>query len=282
MQRFARRAIIEATDAGRPDEIAGRTAQVLKTMSGSMSFSGVPSIIRDDIERFYQNAIAAAEELVYLENQYVRWPKIADWLIARRKDRPRLQVVFVVPVAPEEVATSGATDEITAHGLFLQSKIFSDLATTFKSDFASVSLVRNERASKEHATNADGSFQIYVHSKLMIVDGGVAIVGTANANGRAFRVDTEIALGWFDPPAVLALQRKLWGELLGSVPFSEWKTETIAANWMAAAKKNAAMPPGKRAGLVVPHPLRKGTESKSLPDEYANLYDVEASFPAVV
>jgi phosphatidylserine/phosphatidylglycerophosphate/cardiolipin synthase-like enzyme len=282
VQRFGKPAVAEPTDDGRPDEITGRTAQVLKTQSVSGGLvSRVPSVVRDDIEQFHRRAIAAAEDFVYLENQYIRWPAIADWLITRRKERPRLQVIFVVPVAPEEVTAKGKMDELTAHGLFLQRQIFERVSKSFGADFAGVSLVRNQRATKEHATNAHGSFQVYVHSKLMIVDDRVALISTANANGRGFRVDTEIALGWFDPAEVLALRRKLWAELLGTVSFAEWKPEAFAAQWSAAAKKNAAAVPGKREGLVVPHRLRPGTD-QSIPEEYADLFDVEASFPTVV
>lgn len=282
-QRFAEFSFHDATDDGRPPELAGRTAQVLKTRSSSGGLlSAVPNVVRDDIERVYRRAIAAAEELVYIENQYVRWPAIADWLIERRATRPQLQVVMVVPVAPEEVTAAGAVDEITSHGLFLQRGIIDRLTRAFSADFAVVSPVRNQTATKPHATNARGSFQIYVHSKLLIVDDRFALIGTANANGRSFRVDTEMAVAWFDPAEVLALRRRLWSELLGSVTFADWPSQEFARRWTAAAKVNATATPGARPGLVVPHPVRPGRESKSLPAEYANLYDVVSSFPAVV
>lgn len=61
--------------------------------------------------------------------------------------------------------------------------------------------------------------QLYVHSKLMIVDDEYAIIGSANINDRSMLGDrdSEIAIYVEDPRAVAGLRKQLWKEHFGII-----------------------------------------------------------------
>jgi len=109
---------------------------------------------------------------------------------------------------------------------------------------------------------------IYVHSKLMIVDDEVAIVGSANINMRSMAGtrDTELAVSCFQPAhtaaagsppraGVFGFRMSLWSEHLGGPSEVLQRPEAPAcvrqvmalarANWEAyAADKVTALPHG--------------------------------------
>ena len=58
---------------------------------------------------------------------------------------------------------------------------------------------------------------VYIHSKVFIVDHRLAIVTSANLNGRSLRWDTEAGVVWEDVEAVTAFERRIWADHLGSV-----------------------------------------------------------------
>ena len=184
----------------------------------------------------------------------------------------------MLPVAPEEVAQKGGADEATMHGLFLQHKVLTDLRTEFKGSLGIYSMVQAAPADASHKTDSCGSHQIYVHTKALIVDDVFALVGSANATDRSFRVDTEMAVSWFDPASVRAFRQTVWGELLGSPKgMSSWAAKDYVKKWEAIAKANATAVPSKRSGFVVPHNPEKfkGRKSDRVPDAFAELFNVD-------
>jgi len=129
------------------------------------------------------------------------------------------------------------------------------LKTALGANFGVFSLVARARSIKKSFTDAFRSPQIYVHSKICIVDDVYATIGSANVNGRSFRMDTELNIGWFDPGAVRAFRLQLWKHLLGShaADLGRWNVSAFVARWNAAAKLNSAQPPETRGGFVIPH-----------------------------
>lgn len=252
--------------------------QVLRTVSVDAALSVVPRNVRRDIEESYQLAIEQAAEYVYVENQYLRWLPLADWLVARRGKAPGLRLIVVVPVAPEEVAGPGGGDEITKHGLHLQHEAITRLKAAFGANMGVYSLIANAPAPGKHATNMYGSMQIYVHSKAMLVDDAFAHVGSANTNGRSFRVDTELGVSWLDKASVTRFRLTLWNELLGAPKgLAGWKPADFVTLWDKIAKANVKAAPGGRSGFVVPHDLARfpGAASGRVPDELAGLTDTD-------
>jgi phosphatidylserine/phosphatidylglycerophosphate/cardiolipin synthase-like enzyme len=58
--------------------------------------------------------------------------------------------------------------------------------------------------------------EIYIHSKLLLVDDGFFTLGSANLNQRSMAVDSEINLATNDPRHATALRRRIWSQLTES------------------------------------------------------------------
>jgi phosphatidylserine/phosphatidylglycerophosphate/cardiolipin synthase-like enzyme len=259
-------------------------AQLIRTLSKNAWVGNVPANVRKDIEEAYKQAIGLAQSFIYIENQYVRSTDLGDWIVARANSVPQLQVIIVLPVAPEEVTSKSGADPITNQGLFLQHKVLTDLKTKLGTRFGMYSMVVSKSAKTPApgavTTNSAGSPQIYVHSKTMIVDDVWATIGSANTNPRSFEVDTEANIHWYDPVGVKKLRLRLWGELLGSpAGMAGWAASAYVAKWEAIAKGNLPpKAPGARQGFIVPHDPNRflGVDDIKIPDEFAELVDVPA------
>jgi phosphatidylserine/phosphatidylglycerophosphate/cardiolipin synthase-like enzyme len=168
---------------------------------------------------------------------------------------PELQVIVVLPVAPEEVNEKGGADRITQHGLFLQHGVLTRLADALGVNFGMFSLIAQRKPEKASSTNVAGSHQIYVHNKCLVVDDVYAHVSSANTNPRSFEVDTEVGLGWYEPESVRPLRESLWRELLGNPDMSNWQTADYVKEWSRIALGNLRETKNfaRRRGFVVPH-----------------------------
>lgn len=250
-------------------------AQIHRTLSSGVTglpFSSV-QVVRDDIAKAYERAISQANEFIYLENQVLRHVPLADWIINRFKTNKKLQVIVVLPVLPEEIA-EGNADQITKHGQALQHEALTKLMTGLGKNLGVYSLLQNDKAPRGKLAFL-GSVQIDVHCKIMVVDDLFASIGTANASGRSFELDTEINVGWYEPDSAKKFREDLWKEHLGSASgslFAAWKVADYVKEWDAIAGKNAKAKPRLRQGFVVPHdPNRdKGTKMPVLPDFLAD------------
>ena len=264
--------------------------QLLRTISVKQSDAELPLLRRDDVLKAYQKAISLAEQFVYIENQYVRDERLADWLIARAAAKPALVVILVLPVAPEEIVNPPSdTDEGTKLGLFLQHTVVTKLIAGLGARFGVYSLVQQETAAgklKNHPTNFLGSPQVYVHSKTMIIDDSWATIGSANTNPRSFEVDTEANIHWVDPVSVKKLRIDLWRDLLGVQPnIDGWAPNEFLMRWNALAASNKTAAPAQRKGLVVPHDPENlkdaQVDSTRIRHQFAELGDVPADNDAL-
>jgi phosphatidylserine/phosphatidylglycerophosphate/cardiolipin synthase-like enzyme len=251
--------------------------QIQRTRSVESSISPVPNTVQDDIKRGYQKAIDQAKHFIYIENQYVRSLELANWIIYRAKKVPDLRVLIVVPVAPEEVGQTGKSDEITELGLDLQKQLFTALRSALKDRVGIYSLIQ---AKKKDASKLEifGSPQIYVHSKLLLIDDLYANIGSPNANPRSFYVDTEISAAWFEPLEVQKLRMSLWKDYLGGAAgLTSWKPKDFIKEWNKIAIANERAAIEKRRGFVVRHDETKfpGTKHRLIPDEFASIFDTE-------
>jgi len=84
--------------------------------------------------------------------------------------------------------------------------------------------------------------EIYIHSKLLLVDDGFFTLGSANLNQRSMAVDSEINLATDDPRHAAALRKRIWSQLAteensgGSATPQE--IEQTFKHWVALMKKN--------------------------------------------
>lgn len=173
------------------------------------------------------------------------------------------------------MSRKGGPDKITNDGLALQTQLVTKLRKDLGRRFGVFSPVVRAAAASRHATDAFGSRQIYLHSKCLLVDDRYALVGSANANPRSVRIDTELCVAWTDPRGVPALRLRLWDELLGApAGLAGWAAGDYVANWTAVAAANERAEPGKRQGFVVRHDITRfpGVRDSSL-DELAPAFD---------
>jgi phosphatidylserine/phosphatidylglycerophosphate/cardiolipin synthase-like enzyme len=267
-----------AYSTAKPKGGGSSIVQIHRTLSKDATFGVVPNNEVEDIVRGYRTAIGQARHYIYIENQYVRSPLLRAWIAERARKVKDLNVIVVLPVAPEEVA--GTIDPITNQGLLRQREILEGLAADLGTRFAAFSLVKRTKAPKPHATDSFGSAQIYVHSKVMLIDDVWATIGSANANPRSFHVDTELNAAFYDPVSVKKLRLALWNEFLGSPKgLGSWKPVDFVAEWRRIAEANRKAAPAKRSGFAVPHdPTRfPGAATPLLPDEFVDLIDVSAA-----
>lgn len=255
------------------------SAQLIRTLSTNASFSQIPKTLRADIRDIYEKVIGLAESFIYIENQYVRDGRLANWIIARANQIPSLTVILVLPVAPEEVALSGGADPVTLLGLHLQHDVLTRLKAALGSRVGLYSMVARQGAPKKHATDWAGSRQIYVHSKTMIVDDVWATIGSANTNPRSFQVDTEANIHWYDPASVKKLRLDLWREMMGSPQDIEtWTPAQYVPRWNDIARQNLTKKPTVRQGFIVPHdpenPAVQGRSNSQIPNEFAELVEL--------
>lgn len=135
------------------------------------------------IEQRFVRSIERAERLVYIENQYFTSQTIYEALMSRLDTSGEtLQVVLVLPREPS------ALKEVLALGI-RQSKLLTTLVETAKKCGHRLGVYYSSPSDKaEDAT--------YIHSKIMVVDDTLLVVGSANTTNRSLGVDSELDVAW--------------------------------------------------------------------------------------
>ena len=150
----------------------------------------------EEVKRLYLDMIAAAEQSIYIENQYFTSIPISEALASRLKEKNGPGVVIVLPGE-----TSGWLEQATMD--ILRNRAISRLQES--DEFGRLRIV---------APDSDelGDTTITVHSKLMIVDGRYARIGSANLSRRSMGLDSECDLVIEDEAAATALCADLLAE----------------------------------------------------------------------
>lgn len=170
-----------------------------------------------EVEALYRAAIASAQCTIYLESQYFASDAVARALKARLEEPDGPEVVVVNPIR-----TSG----------WLENQVMTG--------------ARNRLTTMLRAADRHGRFRILaavtgggrcitVHAKVMIVDGRVLRIGSANLNNRSMGLDSECDLALAAAPgdhataaAIRAVRDDLVAEHLGVTPDSV--TRAVADN----------------------------------------------------
>jgi phospholipase D1/2 len=129
-----------------------------------------------EVEQLYLDSIDAAEHSIYIENQFLTCPKIAERLASRLRERPQLEAVLVAPRHSESWLEFQAmrNGRIRFAGVLREAGVH---------DRARLFYPRIERDGETTAT--------MVHSKVMVVDDRLLRIGSANLNNRSMGTDTE-------------------------------------------------------------------------------------------
>jgi phosphatidylserine/phosphatidylglycerophosphate/cardiolipin synthase-like enzyme len=144
----------------------------------------------------YLRALRSAKRLVYLENQFLWSPEIAEVLIDKLRNPPddRFRVVLLLPRKP----SNGAD---TTRG---------QLGRLIDADDGNHRLL----ATTVSTHDGDESAPVYVHAKLGIVDDEWMTIGSANLNEHSLFNDTEVNVATDDRELIHATRLRLWSEHL--------------------------------------------------------------------
>ena len=180
-----------------PPPAAGRsTVQVVRTIAEGM-YDEVP---HGDFRVFesYTRALRSAENLIYLENQFLWAPELVDILAdkLRHPPTPDFRIVVLLPAK----ANNGAED---TRG---QTRVLID-ADGGNGRFLAVT-IRSMSPARDRAD------PLYVHAKVAVIDDRWLIVGSANLNAHSMFNDTEMCVVTDDADLARETRIRLWAEHL--------------------------------------------------------------------
>lgn len=126
-----------------------------------------------EVEALNFAAIAAARDVIYLENQYLASRDLVDALAGRLREDDGPEIVIVLPRSSESPLEQQAMD--SARHLLIQELWAAD---------------DHDRLGIYYPVT-DGGTPIYVHSKVLVVDDRLLRIGSSNLNNRSMGFDSE-------------------------------------------------------------------------------------------
>lgn len=204
--------VIPKSETPDAQEYGTHHVQLLRTLACGDVYSFAP---RGEmtVQMALLNAIEKAEHYIYIEEQYL-WPcRLVDKLKEAINRKPDLKIILVL------------------------AKVF-DLPQPLKSlhiemrveAIRSITGGSKDQVFVYHLEQLDSNEQIYVHSKLMIIDDRYVSIGSANITRRSMTTDSELTVGIVDAQVIVGtingyeskvckfakdLRIKLWQEHLG-------------------------------------------------------------------
>lgn len=158
-----------------------------------------------EVEALFVDSIGAARRSIYIENQFLSSPLIAQRLVRQLRRHPELEVVIVAP---------------RTHDSWVERRTMRNGRIRFwlKVCAAGGDRVRLVYPAVEHAGKATDTM---IHSKVMAIDDRFLRVGSANLNNRSMGADTECDLAIearsaSERAAVLEIRNRLLGEHCGA------------------------------------------------------------------
>ena len=178
-----------------PEAAGSSTVQVVRTVAEDM----YESLPHGDFRIFesYRRVLRSAQELIYLENQFLWAPELVSILAdkLRNPPTPQFRIVIVLPVK----ANNGAEDTRGQVGVLIDADKGGErmLAATIR------------------ALGSPGRADpVYVHAKVAVVDDRWLIVGSANLNAHSLFNDTEMCVVTDDADLARDTRVRLWSEHL--------------------------------------------------------------------
>lgn len=248
-----------------PPPAGDARAQCLRTRSrrDGRAFAVGPRADVVELAEAHRRLIGSAERLLYIEAQFFRFRDAGRWIVERARARPELEIIVLLPNAPEEVAFDKDKRAPHRHGEWLQAKTLGRLKQALGDRIGLFALAKPARATREEKAENDtrgtafGAGTIHVHAKLLIADDRIALVSSANINGRSFRWDTEFGVLWEDAESVGALRRQSWRQLLADAARGDVALDDGLATWRQLAEANITAKPEDRQGFIIPHQLAR-------------------------
>ena len=129
-----------------------------------------------EVEALNLAAIATADHVIYLENQYLAARTLAEALAARLKEPDGPEIVIVLPRSSESKLEQRSMDSARERLL----RLLWDADTHGRLGV--------------YWPVAAGGIPVYVHSKVMVIDDRLLRVGSSNLNNRSLGFDSECDL----------------------------------------------------------------------------------------
>lgn len=225
-----------------------------------------------EIEAAHRAGIGQATQLIYVETQYFRDRRLARRLAEEARRKPDLQMILILPAAPDDVAFEGSTRLDARLGEFLQAKCLRILRRGFGRRLFVGGAAQPRQTDATGRAQLRGAPLVYIHAKVSIFDETQAIVASANLNGRSLRWDTEAGVVLTRPDDVARLKRRLMAHWLPEGAAEDYfDPERAVPAWWGLAARNAKQPPDRRRGFLLPYDLKSaedfGRAFPLVPDE---------------
>jgi phosphatidylserine/phosphatidylglycerophosphate/cardiolipin synthase-like enzyme len=178
-----------------PAPTGGHTVQLLRTYPYTRrGFPFAPKGERS-VARGYAKAVNRARRLIYLEDQYLWSPEVAQVFADALRANPELRIVAVVPRHPDQSSALTRIPQLLGRARALD--------TMRRAGAGRVAVYSPE--------SADGT-PVYVHAKVCVIDDTWATVGSDNLNMRSWTYDTELTCAVVDETGTYG--RELRGALV--------------------------------------------------------------------
>ncbi|MBN9619789.1 MAG: phospholipase, partial [Actinobacteria bacterium] len=129
----------------------------------------------------YRKALTNAQQLIYVEDQYLWSAQIAEQFAEALRRAPQLRLVAVVPRYPDQDGALSLAPSAAGQGQALEVLLQAG----------------GERVTVYNLENAAGT-PIYVHAKVCIIDDTWVNIGSDNFNQRSWTHDSELACAIID------------------------------------------------------------------------------------
>jgi phosphatidylserine/phosphatidylglycerophosphate/cardiolipin synthase-like enzyme len=209
-------------DVPAPAPAGQSTVQVVRTVAEDM----YDSLPRGDFRIFesYVRVLSGAQELIYLENQFLWSPEIVAILAdkLRNPPTPGFRLIVLLPAK----ANNGAED--TRGQLSILADADNGAHRLLGATIRSLSAAR------------DRADPLYVHAKVAVVDDRWLIVGSANLNAHSFFNDTEMCVVTDDAALARGTRVRLWAEHLEldeATVDATPRTELFDERWRPVARE---------------------------------------------
>jgi phosphatidylserine/phosphatidylglycerophosphate/cardiolipin synthase-like enzyme len=270
------------------DVIDGRLAPpvmrgLLRTLSRPrrntlFAFGPVPLV--SELRTAHRVLVGRTKNFIYMESQYFRDLGLAKVLAEKARRTPGLQMILILPAAPDEVAFDGRRGLDSRFGEAMQARALRVVRKAFGARLFVGSpgqprpaLPDGNGDQVDRRDQLHGAPLVYVHAKVSVFDDTGAIVSSANLNGRSMRWDTEAGVHLTVENDVIDLRHRVMAHWLPQDAGAEtFEPATAVRAWARIAWANAATPPAARKGYLLPHDFAAaeafGREVPLLPPEF--------------
>ncbi|QFU10207.1 cardiolipin synthetase [Rhodobacteraceae bacterium THAF1] len=256
-------AMLDAVDgkAEPPEEAHGFCTTLSKHRNNIISMA--PEVLRNSIKDRTLEQIGQAKSSIYFETQFFRDRELARAISDRGREVDDLELLVILPGAPEDVAFENRKKIDVKFGEFLQAECIEEMQDAFGDRCYFTSPAQRRAASIGLAKTEDrssllGAPLIYVHAKVSIFDRRSILVSSANLNSRSLHWDTEAGLLLDDPDfAQDSLNRSLthWMCDAGFDP-----SAPLVPQVRKQAELDAMRQPDNRDSFLLPYDVRVARE----------------------